>query len=234
MVDAFELAKNQIREIAEASNGTVVLEGDTIQPDGCFQFDVSIRFDGLEQAENGLRVRAREEFSIFVPSTFPFQAPSVYTRHTRFSGFRHVQWRRSLCLYGSSADWRPEDGMYGFVKRLDSWIRDAALNNLDPNDEPLHPPVAYATVNRMIVPKADTPVVGNSPWFGFAELRDHNHRTEIIGWKENGQEHSHYSAPAILLHKELPFEYPETVRALLEELESHGIDYAPFIFGNSR
>lgn len=229
MVNAFELAKEQIREIAEASSGTVVLEGDTIQPDGRLQFDVSIRFDGLEKVENGLRVRAREEFSVFVPPTFPFQAPSVYTPHARFSGFRHVQWGRSLCLYGSSADWQPEDGMYGFIRRLDSWIRDAALNNLDPNDAPLHPPVAYPTVGRVIVSRADTPMVGNSPWFGFAELQNHNHRTEIIGWKEHGQEQSDNFAPAILLHKELPFEYPKTVRDLLKELESHGIDYAPFI-----
>lgn len=229
MVNAFELAKEQIREIVEASNGTVVLEGDAIQPDGSLQLDVSIRFDGLEQVENGLRVRAREEFSIFVPPTFPFQAPSVYTPHTRFSGFRHVQWGKSLCLYGSSTDWRPEDGMYGFIRQLDSWIRDAALNNLDPNDAPLHPPVAYPTVGRVIVSRADTPVVGNSPWFGFAELQDRNHRAEIIDWKEHDQEQSGYFAPAILLHKELPFEYPKTVRDLLKELESHGIDYAPFI-----
>ena len=120
--------------------------------------------------------------------------------------------------------------MYGFITRLDTWIRDAAVNNLDPNDAPLHPPVAYPTVQRLIVPRADTPLVSGTPWFGFAELHETNHRTEIIGWHEQDTERPAHVAPAILLHEDLPFEYPETVDALLKELESHGIDYAPFIF----
>ena len=116
-------------------------------------FEISIRFDGLECVEDGLRVRARERFWIIVPPTFPFDRPFVKTPHARFSGFRHVQWRRYPCLYGSSSDWCPEEGMYGFIRRLDAWIRDAALNNLDPDDAPLHPPVEYPTVCRLIVPR---------------------------------------------------------------------------------
>ena len=103
------------------------------------------------------------------------------------------------------------------------------MNNLDPNDAPLHPPVAYPTVNRLFVPRADTPLVVGAPWFGLAELRERNQRTEIIGWKDLGQQRPAHFAPAILLHADLPFEYPETVQALLNELKSHGIDYAPFI-----
>ena len=60
--------------------------------------------------------------------------------------------------------------MYGFIKRLDAWIRDAAVNNLDPDDAPLHPPVAYSTINRLFVPRADTPLVDRSPWFGLAGI----------------------------------------------------------------
>ena len=229
MTDAFKLAGEQIREIADASDGTVVVHDEGTRLSGYRQFDISIRFDGLERAEDGLHVRARESFRVVVPPTFPFHRPFVETPHVRFSGFRHVQWRRYPCLYASSTDWRPEEGMYGFIRKLDSWIRDAALNNLDPNDAPLHPPVEYPTVGRLIVPRANAPVVTDSPWFGFAELRDRNHRTEIIGWKKNGHERPAYSAPAILLHEELSFEYPDTVNSLLNELESRGVDYAPFI-----
>ena len=229
MTSAYNLAREQIREIAEASDSTVQLHDETTLPSGYGQFDISIRFDGLERVENGLHVRARERFGVFVPPTFPFVYPSVRTPHVCFSGFPHVQWRRYLCLYRSSADWRPEDGMYGFIKRLDAWIRDAALNNLDPEDAPLHPPVAYSTVRRLVVPKADTPLVEGSPWFGWAELQQRHNRTEIISWKEHGQVCSAHFAPAILLYKDLPFEYPENVCDLLKEFEFHGIDYAPFI-----
>ncbi len=181
MTDAYKLAGEQIREIADASGGTVQLHDETTRPNGYRRFDISIRFDGLERVEDGLPVRARELFRVVVPPTFPFNHPFVETPHVRFSGFRHVQWRRHPCLYESPTDWRPEDGMYGFIKRLDAWIRDAAVNNLDPNDAPLHPPVAYPTVNRLIVPRADTPLVAGSPWIGVTELRKRNNRTEIIG-----------------------------------------------------
>ena len=230
MADAFELAGEQLREIADASDGTVQVYEGTQRVGFYCQFEISIRFDGSERVEDGLPVRAREAFRVLVPPTFPFEQPVVATAHVRFSGFNHVQWRRLLCLYRSSADWRPENGMYGFVKRLDSWMRNAAVNNLDPDDAPLHPPVAYETVNRLFVPRADTPLVVDSPWFGLAELRERSNRTEIVGWKEHGHELPAHFAPAILLHKNLPFEYPKTVSSLLNELESHGVDYGPFIY----
>ena len=225
---AFELAEEQLREIAATSDGTVEVQSGARCSNG-YRFQISIGFDGRERAKNGLRVRAREQFLLVVPPTFPYERPRVHTRHRRFAGFPHVQWGHSLCLYRSSADWRPQDGMYGLVERLDKWIRDAALNRLDSDDAPLHPPVAYPTVDRLVVPKADTPQVRASVWFGFAELRQRNDRTEIIAWSTQPEGSLHNHAPAILLHKPLPFEYPESVNSLLTELEGHGIDYAPFV-----
>ena len=230
MTNGYQLAREQMNEIAEASHGTVQFHDEITRPSGYRQFKISIRFDGLERVEDGLPVRARERFDVIVLPTFPFVYPLVETPHIRFSGSHHVQWRRRLCLYQSAADWRPEDGMYGFIKRLDTWVRDAALNNLDPEDEPLHPPVAYPTVRRLIVPKADTPLVDGSTWFGWAELRERHNRTEIVGWKGHDQERPPHCAPAILLHDKLPFEYPENVWDLLRELKSHSIDDAQFIF----
>ncbi len=229
MTAAYKLANQQIREIAEVSDGTVQIHDENTILTGCRVFSISIRFDGLERVNDGLPVRAREMFHIVVEPTFPFDYPRVMTPHFRFSGFRHVQWKQWLCLYQSSADWRPEDGMYGFIARLDAWIRDAASNNLDPNDAPLHPPVAYPTVDRLIVPTVDTPTTADSPWFGFAILRERNHSTEIIDWIGSDQGPPAYSAPAILLHKDFPFEYPETVNTLLKELESHNIEYGSFL-----
>ena len=225
---AYELADEQLREIAAASDGTVEVNASARRSTGD-QFEISIGFDGHERVAAGLRVRARERFLVVVPPTFPYERPSVFTPHRRFAGFAHVQWGRSLCLYASSADWRPQDGMYGLIERLDTWIRDAALNRLDPDDAPLHPPVTYTTVDRLVVPTADTPRVMEPAWFGFAELRQRNHRTEITGWSQHPQGSLDNRAPAILLHKPLPFEYPESVNSLLKELERHGVDYVPFV-----
>lgn len=229
MTRAFDTASEQLREIADASRGTVQLHGAELGTDGAKWFQISIGFDGIERVRGGLDVRARESFLVRVPTTFPFHPPSVETPHSRFSGFRHVNWGRWLCLYASREDWRPEGGMYGFIRRLDTWIRDASLNDLDPEDAPLHPPVAYTTVNRLIVPKADTPPVADTPWFGLAELKEHGNRTEIVGWKAIGSGWPRQSGLAILLHEQLPFEYPDTVGGLLEELGRHGIEYGPFL-----
>ncbi len=229
MLSGYELAKEQLQDIAEASAGTVQIVEETTRSGGFRQLDVSIRFDGLESVEAGLPVRAREPFRLLVPSTFPYEHPLVETPHRRFAGFPHVQWGLLPCLYQSSAEWKPEEGMYGFITRLDSWIRDAARNNLDPDDAPLHPPVAYPTVARLVVPKVDTPPVGSSTWIGFAELCKRGRQTEIIGWKSFSEAHPQYFAPAILLHEPLPFEYPETVNALLNELQSQGINFGCFL-----
>ena len=159
MPDAYDRAAEQLAEIADASGGTVQLHR-AEQPNGGYgRFHISIRFDGIPRTDTGLRVRARESFVVVIPPTFPYRHPIVRTIHQRFAGFPHVQWRRQLCLFGSSADWHPEDGMYGFITRLDAWIRDAAINNLDPDDAPLHPPVAYPTVDRLVVPRADAPLL---------------------------------------------------------------------------
>ena len=228
MLNAYERAGEQLAEIAAASDGTVEVQGGVTCSSG-YQFCISIGFDGIERVEGGLRVRARESFLVVVPPTFPYEAPSVRTPHLRFAGFPHVQWGSQLCLYHSSADWRPQDGVYGLIERIDTWVRDATLNRLDPDDAPLHPPVAYSTVNRLVVPRADSPQVEHSTWLGFAELRQRNHRTEIIGWSSLPKGSPDHYAPAILLHKPFPFEYPESVHDLLNELKRHGIDYAPFV-----
>ena len=231
MLSGPELAYEQLLEIEEASEGTVEIVEATEGPAGHLRIQISVGFDGLDWADGGLPVRARELFNLLVPPVFPFDYPFVATPHRRFAGFPHVQWTCHPCLYLSAADWRPEEGMYGFITRLDGWIRDAALNNLDPDDAPLHPPVAYPTVERLVVPRANTPRIERHTWTGFAQLRQLNNRTEIVGWEESLSEaHSGFLAPAILLHRPLPFEYPGTVRALLDELEAHEIAFAQFVF----
>ena len=223
MDDFFELANEQIREIAEVSKGTIQVHKIIAPP--IRKIEISIRFTQLDRAKGGLQVKAREKFCITVPDTFPFQHPSVNTLHERFAGFPHVQWKTSLCLYLDSKDWCPGDGMYGFIRRLDSWIRDAASNKLDPDNEPLHPPIEYSYCDRIFVPVVDTPCVKKTRWVGFAELKKKSNYTEIIGWKKHDETCSqHQVVPAILLNKPLSFEYPQTVYSLLEMLKSHSID----------
>jgi len=224
------LALGQLSEIADASEGSVEVLDFRTNDSGTFLLvDITIRFEGVERSDDGIPIRAREAFCVAVGEKFPYSSPSVRTHHTRFASYPHVQWNRSLCLYQGSSDWRPDDGMYGFVSRLDRWMRDAALGNLDPADAPLHPPVAYATVSRLVVPRADTPSPGATCWIGYAGLRERGSRTEIIEWREIEDGIPDAFAPALLLNQKFPFEYPATVDALINEFKGQGIDFAPLI-----
>ena len=224
------LAGDQLQEVADASEGSLEKRSESILQGGDYIiFEVTLPFQGIERTLSGIPVNARERFRICVHKGFPFKKPEVFVPHRRFAGFPHVQGVRWLCLYQSLSDWKPEDGMYGFIERLDQWIRDAALDRLDPDDAPLHPPVAYTTSSRLVVPVADPPMPEDHPWFGYAELRERRRRTEIVGWRPPTTNAPEWFAVAILVHKRFPFEFPRSVRGLTDELERHGIDYVPLL-----
>ena len=137
-----------------------------------------------------------------------------------------MQWKRHLCLYQApNTEWDPSDGMFGFLARLDEWLHQAALNELDPVGAPLHPPVAYTVSKRMIIPKADTPVVGNETWYGLAHLRTvSDRRADIVGWSELSDANPPVPVgAAILLAEPMPFEFPSRVNDLITELEARGV-----------
>ncbi len=180
----------------------------------------------MPKAAGGLPLRQRERIELKIPPDFPFRRPAFWTTHKRFAGFPHVQWSRYLCLYRSTeTEWIASDGMYGAIERLDDWLRQGALNQLDPFGEPLHPPAVYASSDQYVIPQTDTPPVEAAPWFGFAILdRKSENRVHITGWVPLEQiPPVGETAAALLLHEPLPFEYPSTVRALVSELTKHGI-----------
>ena len=223
------LARDQLQEIVDASDGSIEKRAEKFDSSGDYIiFDITLPFQGIECVPTGVPVNARERFLIFVHRGFPFEKPAVCVPHQRFSGF-HVQWGRWLCLYQSLSDWKPEAGMYGFIERLDQWIRDAALDLLDPEEIPLHPPVTYRTSDRLIIPVADAPIPDDQPWFGYAELRERGQRTEIVGWQPTTVRPPNLFATAILVHEQLPFEFPRTVCGLTDELKRHGIDCNPLL-----
>lgn len=114
--------------------------------------------------------------------------------------------------------------MYELISRLDRWIRDAAIDNSDPDDAPLHPPVAYTAADRLVIPRVDTPPVESESWVGFAELAGNDAVTEIVGWRTFESSKPEMAALAVLLDQQMPLEYPEKVCKLFHALEHRGID----------
>jgi len=238
MTKGQQLSVDQLNDIASYKNGA--LEIINIEPykyiADWFKVSVSIDCSIYKKNPNGIPLRQRERLYFLIPPDFPFKTPEVCTFHTRFAGYPHVQWKRSLCLFQSTAtEWDANNGMFGFLDRLHLWLERAALNELDPIGLPLHPPVAYISSKQtpLIIPKANTPDVPDQGWFGLACIQDVSaDRVDIIGWSENHKNvNTEKVAAAILLTNEFPFEYPSDVNMLINELENHGIPRSRLFLG---
>ena len=153
-----EQALAQLREITSASDAVQLLaEPSGADQDGWLVVRISLDCTGTPHTPSGLKLRTRERFAVVIPRNFPFDVPAVQVPHRRWAGTPHVQWGFQLCLYAApSVEWVPADGMYGLIERLALWLERASLGELDPDDQPLHPPVAYVShANGFVVVHAD-------------------------------------------------------------------------------
>lgn len=234
MTEGQRLALDQIHEVERVGAYFLeVLSTDEPHPGaGTLTVEVSVRCN-YPSAPHGLALRPRERFRVGIRTGFPFRVPTVCAAHGRFADFPHVQWGSHLCLYlAPDTEWDPSDGMFGFLGRLDEWLRRAAMGELDPVGAPLHPPVAYPAAGHLVIPRADTPRVEDESWRGFAALRPVSpDRTDVVGWLPfDGGAEAEAVGAAILLSWPLTFfEFPDSVAGLLLALTRHGVSL-PRIF----
>ena len=215
-------ALDQLREVEGASGGAVEVLGATLRGTA---LDVEIAIDCRPYARipEGLGLRDRERFVIALQPDVPFEGPpEVFVRHLRWCGWPHVNWCTYVCLYLSpSTEWNPSAGMFGLVERLDRWLQDAAMNRLNPEGAPLHPPSGFLTSSLRVIPRKDTPKGYGGAWRGLAVLEHvrgemDNERVEILGWSLVGEvSNGRLVAPAILLDASLPHDLPRTFAELL-------------------
>ena len=228
MNEGQRLALRQLEAVASGGGALEIIkvrEPDEERPRLCVE--VSLDCAGIEHRPPGIRVHERERLRIYISSGFPWSPPSVYVNHRDWAGTPHVQWGNFLCLYASStSEWRSEDGMFGLLDRLALWLRKAAVGELDPAGAPLHPPVAYPSGKApLLVIRADAPKVDEVPWIGMARLnRISEERIDVVGWTEEltGTEDL---SPALLLPTPMDWEYPTTIRELLDVLAARGIPW---------
>lgn len=230
-----DLAVLQFREVAKY--GARDIEILAIRPGAAtgsaVAVDLSINTQGLERVADGLPLRDRERFVISVPAAFPFEPPSVWLRHSRFAGFPHVQWGRHLCLYQApGSEWDPSDGVFGLLVRLEEWLAQGAVGQLDPIGAPLHPPAVYPEHDQVVIPRADTPPVSDKHWYGLAHLKVvSNRRLDVVGWSVPfGSEVNAPVGAALLLSTPMPWEFPRTVAEIVRLLEARGVSRSRLLF----
>ncbi|MFY4722208.1 ThiF family adenylyltransferase [Streptomyces sp. LaBMicrA B280] len=241
LTEGQRLAVDQLHRIVQASHGAVEathLTASANRP-GYAEVSVSIDCADLPRTQGGRRLRSVEAVTVLIPPNFPFTAPSVRTRHTRFAGAPHVNWGRHVCLYRSTAtEWDPADGMYGFINRLLDWFEAAAAGELDRPGDPLHPPNTPTDHTAgLLVVRRDVPTArAGEIWLGAALLhRVNDGRCDVVGWLAIGEpwpatlqqvqesvglpaDARLFLAPVVITTKHLTFEYPLTARELVDAL----------------
>jgi hypothetical protein len=236
MTEGQQLAIVQLRAIHDNAKGAfeVVKVAEEANSAGWLHADISLDCSAKVCSERGVRLKRREWFTIAIPADFPYQLPAVLTRHTRFAGMPHVQRNRWLCLYQAPAtEWNVNDGMFGYVGRLDVWLDHAAAGELNPSGEALHPPVAYPASDpiRLVIPRTDAPPVSTENWIGFAELASVSEtRADIVGWMSLDDLGSRPPfAPAFLISEAMPYEFPRKMGDLFSELEHRRVSVSLLI-----
>lgn len=221
-------ALDQLADIVQASSGSLEITELVEPPAQGEAVSVSLSLDcsGYPRKQGGIPLKARERLLLKIPVNFPLELPRLNFAHTRYGDFSHVQWGSYICLYqATDSEWQPEDGLFGFMQRVDDWLRAAAANELDPAGMPLHPPVTYTVSSLKVVPTQNTPVPEAPFWAGYTEIvRENDNRIELGQWTHHsGSVPDGRLAAVVLLPTGMPHEYPGTVSGLLKELKTRDV-----------
>lgn len=221
-------ALGQLNELAQASEGTFELF-EIVEPAEAgheFSVVVSINCRGFERKDRGAPIRGRERVRLDIPEAFPLAIPRAHFTHSRYADFPHVQWGSYICLYQApETEWNASRGMFGFMQRLQDWLKAAAAGELDPVGMPLHPPVSYTVGYFCVVPRQNAPTPPEPYWSGYVEIVSENKFVAELGrWIERDEVLPDMRlATAVLLPTSMPHEYPVTMLDLLKALIERGV-----------
>lgn len=230
-----QLALLQLTDIVANSNGALEVLDPAADSKSKGYIFVHLSLETKDyRTGNGLAFRDRERISLYIHQDFPFKKPAIYFKHARFIGAPHVQWGNSICLYQSGeTEYDPSDGMFGFFDRVEQWMRAAGKGELDPDDAPLHPPIAYTSSSTRFVVRADTPtgIADDGIWIGRADLRKvRDDRFDLVGWTKlddwGDTDTGHPIAAAVLFDNPLATEFPTKVNDLMKLVEKAGLSFS--------
>ncbi|MBW9093052.1 ThiF family adenylyltransferase [Microbacterium jejuense] len=199
-----------------------VLSSPTLQTDGTALIRVSLRTAELPHEPGGLELKDDEEFLLRLRSV-PLQPPSVEVDHTRFLGFPHVLQGQRLCVYlDPSREWRPTDGMSGFLRRVWDWLADAAAGKFDAAT------AMYHAVGGVLHQAEDTPTIVvretlPARAFQAARLVERTPQRLDLTYQSAGEGHR---TPVVALRSELPFGAASTLALFLTLLDDPYLDAA--------
>jgi molybdopterin/thiamine biosynthesis adenylyltransferase/proteasome lid subunit RPN8/RPN11 len=228
------LAIEELQKIASDKSGALEIIAIAEKPTliGWLEIEISVSCKGMEVVDGGMPLRQREEMVIGIPSDFPFSAPEARFSHYDYGFYPHVQWGCHLCLYLSSQDWTPNEGMFGFIERLNEWLKRAGIDELDETGQALHPPSIFVGVPSKFSISCDVslPELPVPHWLGTATLEHLNNQCFAVREWQNGTPARNGAYCAILcINEHMPYEYPHHVGQLFNILEKRGVKFIDIV-----
>ena len=143
------IALAQLQRIADTDQSPVRIidHEETRDPVPRLEIDITLDCTHYPRVDGGLPLHDREGVTLSVPADFPFKPPSVYTPHTRFLGYPHVQWD-AFCACTSlrtpsgsrlrvcSGYWHNWMSGFGAVPEMNSMIRKGLCIRRLPTQQP--------------------------------------------------------------------------------------------------
>ncbi|WP_412469809.1 MULTISPECIES: ThiF family adenylyltransferase [unclassified Halobacteriovorax] len=225
----FEQGLEELTRLEKDLGGLISIENSK-EGEGFVTVEIGLDTSELNgECSNGYRIRAREEFLVYIPSGYPYKTPWVRSVHKNFNSLPHVQWGNQICLYlAPRIEWNIEQGMAGFINRLWSWLKKANDNSFNDSSDALHPPanINSAKSTKMIHVDSSTPKVLDDNWIGVTKIKTYTHNvfrvTDFIQGVENLNKLASQETyiPTILFNKDFPYDYPTNGKEFIENVLS--------------
>lgn len=213
----------ELRLVArERPRDVQVIQQAQLDADGDATLRLRLHTADIPRSLGGLQIGDDEEFIVRIRPSL-FLPPSVEVDHTRFLGFPHVLQGQRLCIYlDPSREWRPSDGMAGFLSRLWDWLTDAAGGAFDPST------AMYHAVGGVLHHADGTPTIvvrepGPSKQHQIARLVARSpHRYDLT----YSTDRDGHRTPVFVLASDLPFGAASTFALFLTLLDDPYLDRA--------
>ncbi|MGW0325538.1 ThiF family adenylyltransferase [Nocardia sp. NPDC003183] len=193
-----------------------------LDSDGAVGLRLRLHTADIPRSPGGLELADDEEFIVKIGPSL-FLAPRAEVEHTRFLGFPHVLQGQRLCIYlDPSREWRPSDGIAGFLTRLWDWLTDAAAGTFDPST------AMYHAVGGILHRAEETPTIvarepGPSRPHQIARLITRSpYRYDLT----YSTDHDGHRTPVFTLASDFPFGAASTFALLLTLLDDPYLDRA--------
>jgi len=200
-----------------------------VDPGGWASIMIRVATSELPHLAGGLSISADfEDIRLHFHEYFPAVLPLATVDHERWVGEPHVLQGNRLCVFlDPSREWRPEQGMRGYLERLHQWLADAALGRFDAETALYHP------VGGIVHQSKGTPlfVVRQSlsklerKMLRRIQVRERSEeRADLIAWSSETKVSAARVGLAITTADALPYGAGTTLLQLLSRLKQQGMD----------